>query len=72
MRRLVNAARFDFTGARVLVTGGSNGIGLAVARQLVEAHSGEIVAQNREEGGSRFSIRLPIGEPMQLPNEATA
>jgi hypothetical protein len=31
MRRLVNAARFDFAGARVLVTGGSNGIA-AVAR----------------------------------------
>jgi two-component system sensor histidine kinase KdpD len=51
---------------------GGLGLGLSIARQLVEAHSGEIVAQNREEGGSRFSIRLPIGEPMQLPNEATA
>src|SRR6267378_4345181 len=51
---------------------GGLGLGLSIARQLVEAHSGEIVAQNREEGGSRFSIRLPIGEPMQLPLEATA
>jgi two-component system sensor histidine kinase KdpD len=51
---------------------GGLGLGLSIARQLVEAHSGEIVAQNREEGGSRFSIRLPIGERMQLPNEATA
>src|SRR6266481_3048239 len=45
---------------------GGLGLGLSIARQLVEAHSGEIVAQNREEGGSRFSIRLPIGEPMRL------
>jgi two-component system sensor histidine kinase KdpD len=51
---------------------GGLGLGLSIARQLVEAHSGEIVAQNREEGGSRFSIRLPIGEPMRLPSEATA
>jgi two-component system sensor histidine kinase KdpD len=51
---------------------GGLGLGLSIARQLVEAHSGEIVAQNREEGGSRFSIRLPIGEPMRLPKEATA
>jgi two-component system sensor histidine kinase KdpD len=51
---------------------GGLGLGLSIARQLVEAHSGQIVAQNREEGGSRFSIRLPIGEPMQLPSEATA
>jgi two-component system sensor histidine kinase KdpD len=51
---------------------GGLGLGLSIARQLVEAHSGQISAQNREEGGSRFSIRLPIGEPMQLPSEATA
>ena len=29
--------RFDFSGCRVLVTGGSNGIGLGVAREFVEA-----------------------------------
>jgi two-component system sensor histidine kinase KdpD len=51
---------------------GGLGLGLSIARQLVEAHSGQIVAQNRAEGGARFSIRLPIGEPMQLPAEATA
>jgi two-component system, OmpR family, sensor histidine kinase KdpD len=51
---------------------GGLGLGLSIARQLVEAHGGQIAAQNREEGGSRFSIRLPIGEPMQLPSEATA
>jgi two-component system sensor histidine kinase KdpD len=51
---------------------GGLGLGLSIARQLVEAHFGQIVAQNRAEGGSRFSIRLPIGEPMQLPSEATA
>jgi two-component system, OmpR family, sensor histidine kinase KdpD len=52
---------------------GGLGLGLSIARQLVEAHSGgQIVAQNRAEGGSRFSIRLPIGEPMHLPSEATA
>ena len=49
---------------------GGLGLGLSIARQLVEAHGGEIVAQNREDGGSRFSIRLPIGEAMRLPTEA--
>jgi hypothetical protein len=34
---------------------------------LVEANGGEIVAQNRQAGGAVFSIRLPIGEAMQLP-----
>ena len=31
--------RFDFSGCRVLVTGGSNGIGLAVAREFAAANS---------------------------------
>ena len=52
---------------------GGLGLGLWIARQLVEAHGGIIVAQNREDmRGSRFSIRIPIGETMRLPSEATA
>ena len=49
---------------------GALGLGLSIARQLVEAHGGQIVAQNQENGGARFSIRLPIGEAMRLPSEA--
>src|ERR1700741_1747343 len=51
---------------------GGLGLGLSIARQLVEAHGGELVARNREGGGARFSIRLPMGEPMRLPSEASA
>jgi two-component system sensor histidine kinase KdpD len=51
---------------------GGLGLGLSIARQLVEVHGGQAIAQNRENGGARFSIMLPIGEPMQLPSEATA
>jgi two-component system, OmpR family, sensor histidine kinase KdpD len=51
---------------------GGLGLGLSIARQLIEAHSGEIVAQNRDDTrGSRFSIRIPV-EAMRLPSEATA
>jgi two-component system sensor histidine kinase KdpD len=51
---------------------GGLGLGLSIARQLVEAHGGQLVAQNREGGGARFSIRLPVGESMRLPTESTA
>jgi len=33
----LNGARFDFAGARVLVTGGSNGLGLGIARAFADA-----------------------------------
>jgi len=46
---------------------GGLGLGLSIARQLVEANGGELVAQNRQGGGAIFSIRLPIGEAMRLP-----
>ena len=51
---------------------GGLGLGLSIARQLVEAHGGTISAQNRLSSGARFSIRLPLGEPMRLPPEAAA
>lgn len=39
------------------------GLGLAVARGLVEAHGGRISAENRPEGGATFALTLPLGEP---------
>ena len=42
-----------------LVTGASSGIGLAIARALVEAHGGRIWAENRDGGGARVSFTLP-------------
>jgi two-component system, OmpR family, sensor histidine kinase KdpD len=51
---------------------GGIGLGLSIARQLVEANGGHIVAQNRQGGGAMFSIRLPITEAMQLPPSESA
>ncbi len=45
--------------SRTRATGGS-GLGLTISRQLVEAHGGSIAVVNRAEGGSRFTVRLPL------------
>jgi signal transduction histidine kinase len=34
------------------------GLGLAIARRIVERHGGRITAANRAEGGARFTIAL--------------
>ena len=41
---------------------GGMGIGLSITRAIVEKHGGRIYAENREEGGIRFVIKLP-GQP---------
>jgi signal transduction histidine kinase len=36
------------------------GMGLAIVRTIVEAHRGQIFAENKPCGGAQFTIRLPI------------
>jgi signal transduction histidine kinase len=49
-----------FRGEAARTPGGGAGLGLAIARGIVEAHSGEIGVTN-EGPGCRFFVRLPIG-----------
>lgn len=39
--------------------GTHSGLGLSISRQIVEAHNGTIAAENRSEGGARFTVKLP-------------
>ena len=36
------------------------GMGLSIARTIIEAHSGLIWAKNRDHGGATFRIKLPL------------
>ena len=47
--------------SRARATGGS-GLGLTIARRLVEAHGGTITVDSKLGEGSRFSFTLPIAE----------
>ena len=39
------------------------GLGLAVTKKIIEEHGGSIEVQSKEEQGTKFSIKLPIGDP---------
>jgi two-component system sensor histidine kinase KdpD len=45
------------------------GLGLAISRAMIEAHSGEIWAENNPAGGAKFSFTLPLGTPPEMPTD---
>jgi signal transduction histidine kinase len=49
-----------YRGDKARVDDGASGLGLAIARSLVEAHGGQIAAENVATGGARFTIALPL------------
>jgi CheY-like chemotaxis protein len=50
-------------------TGVGTGIGLSISKSVIEAHGGTIALGASEEGGARFTIRLPVkaGEADRSP-----
>jgi signal transduction histidine kinase len=55
--------------ARNTETGGA-GLGLTVARRIVEAHGGRLEATNAPEGGARVTMTLPRAEPAAANGQA--
>ena len=49
------------------------GIGLTIARTIVDAHHGTIDAHNNPEGGATFTVTVPCSEtPRSLPGPRSA
>jgi two-component system sensor histidine kinase KdpD len=51
---------------------GGLGLGLSIARGFVEAHGGKLTAENRDGGGARFTIRLPVRVTSENALESTS
>ncbi|HEY6542551.1 MAG TPA: ATP-binding protein, partial [Ktedonobacteraceae bacterium] len=46
-----------------------SGLGLAICRGFVQAHRGRIWAENRKDGGAKFTFTLPLHEAEGEPDE---
>jgi two-component system, NtrC family, nitrogen regulation sensor histidine kinase NtrY len=50
---------------------GGSGVGLALARQIVEAHAGSVRLTNRKAGGARAVVTLPVVMPVMPAHTTT-
>jgi two-component system sensor histidine kinase KdpD len=44
---------------------GGTGLGLSIAKGFIEAHKGTITVENRQNGGAKFTIRIPTEIPTE-------
>jgi len=52
-------ARFYTDRPKGSAFGNNSGLGLSIVRQIVTSHRGEVRAENRAQGGARFTLDLP-------------
>jgi signal transduction histidine kinase len=58
----INPAQLDsIFNAFVTTKSNGMGLGLAICRQIVEYHGGELFASSASPGGAQFQVVLPIG-----------
>jgi signal transduction histidine kinase len=57
--------------ARNSATGGA-GLGLTIAKRLIESQGGTIVAKNRQDGGAEFTVALKRANPDPAPRVSLA
>jgi two-component system sensor histidine kinase KdpD len=50
---------------------GGTGLGLSIVRGFVEALKGSVIAENRENGGARITIKIPVSIPGDKTAEMT-
>jgi len=60
---------FEQANAQVVQRYGGTGLGLSVARELVELHGGSLTVQSRLGEGSTFTFDLPLAEPDAVVEE---
>ncbi|HEY9856019.1 MAG TPA: HAMP domain-containing sensor histidine kinase [Stenomitos sp.] len=56
---------------QVKPTCGGSGLGLMIAKRLVEAHHGTIFVESRLDAGTTFTFTIPLRTPDPLPRRAT-
>jgi len=47
---------------------GGTGLGLSIVKGFIEAHQGTVIAENRQNGGAIFTIKIPVNTLNHLEN----